>query len=140
MLAHWQRNWQGADRAEVFLRPLVPLTVQLLILELCRTLLACLLVLLAVGPLAVHAAVLDEAAGRAVLERDSFAPLLAAVSADFEVAIHAGRVVHCGIGRRKPQTRTVCQIVLGALFGEEAREAAYGQVRVRDEPFREIRR
>jgi len=48
----------------------VPLAVQSLVLEFCCTLLAGLLVLLAVGFLAVHAAVLDEAAGRAVLELD----------------------------------------------------------------------
>ena len=53
---------------------LEPLTVQLLVLELCHALLARLLVLLAMGPLAVHAAVLDEAAGRAVLEPDGVAP------------------------------------------------------------------
>ncbi|EJK72176.1 hypothetical protein THAOC_06319, partial [Thalassiosira oceanica] len=41
-----------------------------LILQFCGTLLARLLVLLAVGPLAVHAAVLDEEAGRAALELD----------------------------------------------------------------------
>ena len=44
------------------------MAVQSLVLEFCCTLLAGLLVLLAVGLLAVHAAVLDEAAGRAVLE------------------------------------------------------------------------
>ncbi|EJK59267.1 hypothetical protein THAOC_20535 [Thalassiosira oceanica] len=64
-------------------RPIKPLTVQLLVLELGCTLLARLLVLLAVGPLAVRAAILDEAAGRAVLQLDGVAPLLAAVGADF---------------------------------------------------------
>jgi len=60
----------------------VPLAVQLLVLELCCTLLACLLVLLAVGALAVHAAVLDEEAGRAVLELDAvLAALASAVGA-----------------------------------------------------------
>ena len=68
-------------------RSLEPLTVQLLLLQLCRALLAGLLVLLAMGPLAVHAAVLDEAAGRAALELGDVAPLLAAVGAGF-VAIH----------------------------------------------------
>ena len=68
MIIHRYRDWQRADRTEVFLRPLQPLTVQLLVPELSRTLLARLLVLLAVGPLAVHAAILDEAAGSAVLE------------------------------------------------------------------------
>ena len=37
--------------------------------------------LLAVGLLAVHAAVLDKMAGRAVLELDCVAPVLAAVGA-----------------------------------------------------------
>ena len=60
------------------------LAVQLLVPELCCTLLAGLLVLLAVCPLAVHAAVFHEAAGRAVLELDDIAPLLAAVGADFD--------------------------------------------------------
>ena len=63
MFIHLDRYRQRADRAEVSLRPLQPLTVQLLILEICGTLLACLLVLLAMGLLAVQAAVLDEAAG-----------------------------------------------------------------------------
>ena len=79
MLIDWQRYRQRANRAVAPLRPLVSLTVQLLVLELCRPLLARLLVMLAVGPLAVHAAVLDEAAGRAVLELDGVAPVLAAV-------------------------------------------------------------
>ena len=48
--------------------------VQLFFLQFSRALLADLFVLLAMGPLAVHAAVLDEAAGRAVLELDG-APL-----------------------------------------------------------------
>ena len=48
----------------------VILTVTLLVLELCDALLARLLVLLSMGPLAVHAAVPDEAAGRAVLQFD----------------------------------------------------------------------
>ncbi|EJK53433.1 hypothetical protein THAOC_27137, partial [Thalassiosira oceanica] len=88
----------GADRTEVHLWPLMPLTVQLLVLDLCRTLLACLLVQLAVGPLAVHAAVLDEAARRAVLELDAVAPLLAAVGAGFATAALAvdGLAVHHG--------------------------------------------
>ena len=57
------------------------LTVQLLVLYFGRALLACLLVLLAVGLLAVHATVHDEAAGIAVLELDRVAPMLAAVGA-----------------------------------------------------------
>ncbi|EJK53564.1 hypothetical protein THAOC_26975, partial [Thalassiosira oceanica] len=69
------------------------LAVQFLVLELCHALLASLLVQLAVGPLAVHAAVLDEAAGRAVLELDGVAPELAAVGAgisrgDWDAAAH----------------------------------------------------
>ena len=95
MISKRQRNWQSADRAEVALRPLVSLAVQLLVLELCRPLLACLLVLLAVGPLAVHAAVLDEAAGRTVLELDGIAPVLAAVGAGFVATIAIRHVVHC---------------------------------------------
>ena len=70
MFLHREWNWQSTDRAEVPLRPLESLTVQLLVLELCRTLLAGLLVLLAMGLLAFHAAVLDEATGCAVLELD----------------------------------------------------------------------
>ena len=57
------------------------MTVQPLVLELRRTLLARLLMLLAVGPLAVHAAVFHEEAGIAVLEFHCFAPALAAVGA-----------------------------------------------------------
>ena len=56
-------------------------TAQLLIPELRCTLLAGLLVLLAVDFLAVNAAVLDEAAGRAVLELHRIAGFLAAVGA-----------------------------------------------------------
>ena len=59
------------------------LAVQMLVLELCCALLARLLVLVAVRPLAVHTAVLDEATGRAVLELDGVAPDLAAVGAGF---------------------------------------------------------
>ena len=50
--------------------PLEPLTVQLLVLDLGCAMPARLPVQLAVGPLTVHAAVLDETAGRAVLELD----------------------------------------------------------------------
>ena len=64
MLLHWQGNWQRANRAEVPLRPLVPLLVQPLLLQLGRAFLAGLLlhVLLALTPLAIHAAaaVFDE--------------------------------------------------------------------------------
>ena len=50
--------------------------------------------LLAVGLLTVHAAVLDEAAGRAVLELDGVAPLLAAVSAAFDATILDRNALH----------------------------------------------
>ena len=91
---YWDR--QGADRAEVPLRSLQPQTVQLLVLEFGRTLLACLLVLLAIGPLTVHAAVLDEAAGRAVLQLDGADPSLAAVGTSFVATIAIIRhAVHC---------------------------------------------
>ncbi|EJK61585.1 hypothetical protein THAOC_17900 [Thalassiosira oceanica] len=99
MIFNVQGNRQSAERAEVPLRPLVPLTVQLLKLELCRALLACLLVLLAVGPLAVHAAVLDEAAGRAVLELDGVAPGLAAVGAGFNATAINGHAIHGVLSR-----------------------------------------
>ena len=92
MCVHGYGYRQSADRTEVPLRPLESLAVQLLVLELRRTLLACLLVLLAVGPLAVHAAVLDEAAGRADLELGGFAPVLAAVGAGSVVFV--GHAAH----------------------------------------------
>ena len=95
MLIYWQRDGQSADRTGVPLRPLEPLAVQLLVLELCRTLLARFLVLLAVGPLAVHAAVLHEVAGRTALELDGVATELAAVGAGL-VAITLDRhAAHC---------------------------------------------
>ena len=98
MLIHWEGYRQRADRAEVALRPLVSLIVQQLVLELRRTLLARPLVLLAMCLLTVHAAVLDEVAGIAVLELDGIAPVLAAVSAGFDAIIRAGggRIVHRG--------------------------------------------
>ncbi|EJK67099.1 hypothetical protein THAOC_11910, partial [Thalassiosira oceanica] len=102
MVIRRKRDRQSADRAEVPLRPLVPLTVQLLVLELCRALLAHLLVQLAVGPLAVHAAVLDEAACRAVLELDAS---LAATAAFAAVGAKVGwaavdcDAAHAGVGR-----------------------------------------
>ena len=83
MILHWKRDRQSADRADLKLWPLVTLRVKLLVLELGRALLAGFLVLLAVALLAVHAAVLDEAAGRAVLELDGVIAFLAAVGADF---------------------------------------------------------
>ena len=69
------------------------LTVQLLVLQFGRALLACLLVLLAVGPLAVHTAVFDEAAGRAVLELECAASVSSAVGAGF-VDIDNGHAAH----------------------------------------------
>ena len=86
-------NWQSAERAKIFLWPFLPLRVQLLVLDLCCTLLAGCLVLLAMGLLAVHAAVLDEATCRAVLELDGIAGLLAAVCTDFSWG-----VTHLGYG------------------------------------------
>ncbi|EJK72078.1 hypothetical protein THAOC_06429 [Thalassiosira oceanica] len=83
MLFNPKRNRQSADQAEVTLRPLVALTVQLLVLQLSRASLACPLVLLAMRPLAIHAAVLDEAAGRAVFQLHRLAGFLAAVCASF---------------------------------------------------------
>jgi len=50
-----------------------------------------------VGPLAVHAAVLDESAGRAVLEPDGVTPVLAAVSAGSSAIDEDGHVVHLRI-------------------------------------------
>ena len=73
------------------LRPLVALAVQLLVLQLGRALLACLLVELAVYLLAVHAAVLDEIAGVALLELDGVTPSLAAVGAGFFFLGRLGR-------------------------------------------------
>ena len=73
------------------------LAVHLLVLELCCTLLAYLLVLPAVGLLAVHAAVLDEAAGIAVLQVHRLAPVLAAVgtgSVTVTVIYAARRALH----------------------------------------------
>ena len=81
MVMHWERHCKETDRTEVSLGPLVTLAVQLLVLELGRALLACLLVLLAVNLLAFHAAVLHEEAGRAVLELGGISPFLATVRA-----------------------------------------------------------
>ena len=72
----------------------MPLTVQLLVLELCCTLPARLLVLLAMGLLAVHATVFHEAAGRAVLELDPVAPELAAVGARLVAIIRNRNAAH----------------------------------------------
>ena len=57
--------------------------VQSLVLQPGHAFLANSLVLPAVGPLAVHAAVLDEAAGSAVLELDCVTGLRSAVGAAF---------------------------------------------------------
>ena len=91
MIAHRQWNRQSADRAEVPLRPLLSLAVKLFLLEFRCALLECLLVMLAVGPLAVHATVLHEAAGRAFLELDG-----AVFAAFATVGAHAiSGVVNC---------------------------------------------
>ena len=96
MFFHGYRNRQGADRAEVPVGPLVSLAVQLLVLQFCGTLLAGHLVLLAMYLLAVHAAVLDESAGIAVLELDGVASVLAAVGTGFSAIEDDGHVVvHC---------------------------------------------
>ena len=79
MILYRKRNRKSADGAEVDLQPL-GLIVQFLVLELCRTLLTCHLVLIAVGLLAVNAAVFDEAAG-AALELDGAALAAAALPA-----------------------------------------------------------
>ena len=68
MLVHGKRDRQRAYRAEIPLGPLLPLAVQSLVFQLRDTLFARSLVLLAMGFLAVHAAVLDEVAGLTVLE------------------------------------------------------------------------
>ena len=100
MRLHAQGDRQSADRAEVLLRPrLVSLPEQSFVPELCRTLLAYPLVLLAMGLLAVHTAVFDEVAGGAVLELDGVAPVLAAVGACSNPVILAARNdVHRGVG------------------------------------------
>ena len=79
------REWHSkeTDRTKVKLRSLVTLAIQLLVLQLGRALLACLLVLLAVDLLTVHAAILHEKAGRAVLQLDAVVSFFAAVGADF---------------------------------------------------------
>ena len=100
ILVHGYRNRQRAYRAEVLLRSLVSLIVQPFVLQFGRALLACLLMLLAMGPLAVHAAVLDEAAGRAGLELRRVAGLFAAVGA----AVFDWSVTHWSeAGAREPR-------------------------------------
>ena len=108
MLGHRQRYRQRAYRTEVALWPFVSLTVQPFLLQLGRSFLARLLVLLAVGPLTVQAAVPDETAGRAVLELDAvLAALAPAVDADFisrqdwQDAAHGIGGVGCGRTRRR---------------------------------------
>ena len=128
MLTRWYWYRQSTDRAEVPLRPLVPLAVQLLVLELCCALFACLLVLLAMSPLTVHAAVFDQATGRAVPERDGVAPVLAAVRTGFNTIIHAGLAVHHGGMEVDTLERkaSACEIVSGGKgsprWGEEWRD------------------
>ena len=83
------------------------LTVQPLVLQLRRAFLACALVLLAVGLLAVDAAIFDEEAGRAVLEPHAVASLSSAVGAH----IHSCRrdAARChdwkSVLSRQPSTR-----------------------------------
>ena len=104
MATHRQWDRQRADRAEVSLRPLVSLAVQPFVLQFGCAFLACSLVLLAMGLLAVHAAVLDEAAGRAVLELDGVAPGLAAVGAGFvatAMALVAADLNNSGEGQQR---------------------------------------
>ena len=69
----------------------MPLAVQLLVLEFCRTLLACLLVLFAVSLLAIHAAVLDEVAGIAAFELGGIASVLATVCTGSVALLHDNR-------------------------------------------------
>ena len=88
-----QWYWQRAYRTEIPLRPFEPLTVQLLVLQLGCTLLARLLVQLAMCLLALHAAVLDEETRSAVFQLDGTA---FAVSVFPAVGAHASWVVgHC---------------------------------------------
>ena len=124
MRLHAQGDRQSADRAEVLLRPrLVSLPEQSFVPELCRTLLAYPLVLLAMGLLAVHTAVFDEVAGGAVLELDGVAPVLAAVGAGFVAAsLGIRHANHCrsrlksfcsgegGEGRAESETRWFCYL------------------------------
>ena len=94
MAIRGERDRQSADWAEVPLGPLVTLAVQLLVLEFGSALLACPPVLLAMVPLAVHSAVLDEEARIAVLQLDDGAAL--DVSVFPAVGAHASWVVDCG--------------------------------------------
>ena len=87
------------------------LTVHLLVLQLSRTLLACLLVLLAVSPLAVHAAVLHEAAGRAVLELDGVTSSRSAVGTCCCGANH-GHAAHCQAGMRCSLFECIPQVIV----------------------------
>ena len=108
MATHGYRNRQSADRTEVPLRPLASLAVQLLVLEFCCTLLAYLPVLLAVGLLSVHAAVLDEAAGRAVLQLDGASlavTALATAGAHVSGAAVDRDAAHVGKRRKRSSTR-----------------------------------
>ena len=91
MFRQWERYCKETDRAEMRLRPLVALAVQLLVLQLGRALFACLLVMLAMDLLAVDAAVFHKVAGRAVLQLDGVTPFLAAVGADLRHFRRRGR-------------------------------------------------
>ncbi|EJK71451.1 hypothetical protein THAOC_07107 [Thalassiosira oceanica] len=93
MLLRRNRHGLRAYWTELRLRSRVPLAVQPLVLQLGRAFLAEFLVLLAVGLLAVHAAVLDEEAGRAVLELHAVATLPAAVGA--HISRHRGDAARC---------------------------------------------
>ena len=98
--------------------------------------------LLAVGLLAVHAAVFDEAAGRAVLELDGVAPVLAAIGAGFFAVTLAGsHATHHKI-QVEVLVRTVvdwqavwdaraCEIVRGVALGG-SRRLTYGSPNDRD--------
>ena len=118
MFTHWEWNKQSTYRAEVAFRSLVTLAVQLLVLELCCTLLACLLVLLPMCLLAVHAAVFDEKTGVAVLELDDVAFVLVTVGAGFStIFLTSKRAVHCAI-----DARMLCKVgVRGVRWGRSER-------------------
>ena len=109
-----KRYRQRANRAEVPFRSLVTLVVQLLVLELCCTLFAGLLVLLAMCPLAVHAAVLDEEAGRAVPELDPVLAVRFATVGAYAIrrqdgTAHVPRLPNCQPGSR-PLSSPPCRL------------------------------
>ncbi|EJK44514.1 hypothetical protein THAOC_36936 [Thalassiosira oceanica] len=78
------------------------------------------------GPLAVHAAILDEAAGRAVLELDGVAPCLAAVGAGFSAVIAVIRNGHANrhAAHRRPRSKV---LVICRKTGESGGERAMSQ-------------